>query len=622
MVRRQELTAYALVVGCLLVAVWLVFRPALANGWVWDDWGNLANNSRYHSLTPENIHWMFTTALQGHYQPLTWLSFALDYSIWGDRPYGYHLTNILLHSINGILFFWVSLQVLRRILGNGASRGAFVGAAVSAATFALHPMRVESVAWATERRDVLCAVFFLLAVAFYLRAVVKGTADRLHRGWYWGSVGVFSLSLLSKALGMGLPVVLIALDFYPLRRIELGRGRMLKSALVRVREKLPFFLATLGAGLAALAAQEASGALVSFRSYNGLQRLAQAAYGILFYIRGMFTSLDWYPLYERPSGLDPFEPRFVLSALFVLGVTLALIVYRKHVGGVLVAWVSYLALLAPVLGLAQAGSQLVADRYSYLACMVWAVLPGWLIEMLFSRYTRSSPLSIAGVTLMVVVVGLWAVLAHRQVAVWHDERSLWEHVVEGVPSALAYNNLGSLALQRGDAVESIELFSTALEIAPRYLRARNNLINSVLGNPAGLSTGLQGKVESVMRESLRHGTGGDYRGWYVLGRLRYRARDAQGALEDLGNAVAVGEEVADVWVLTGVIHFESGRHEQGFEAFQRATTIDPGNSQAWTGIGSCLAAMGRIEEATDAFERAISLDPKNGRAVDALRRLR
>ena len=199
---RHELILYALVVGCLVVAVWLVFRPALANGWVWDDWANLANNSHYHSLTRENIHWMFTTSLQGHYQPLTWLSFTLDYSIWRDRPYGYHLTNIVLHSINSILFFWVCLQVLRRILGDGVSRGAFLGAAVSAATFALHPMRVESVAWATERRDVLCAVFFLLAVGFYLRAVAKGTADRLQRRWYWGSVGAFSLSLLSKALGL------------------------------------------------------------------------------------------------------------------------------------------------------------------------------------------------------------------------------------------------------------------------------------------------------------------------------------------------------------------------------------------------------------------------------------
>src|SRR5438445_12243910 len=205
------------------------FLPALQSQFVsWDDAENFLDNPHYRGLGWSQLHWMWTTHL-GHYIPLTWITLGLDYLLWGMNPVGYHLTSLLLHAANAVVFFFVVRRILTLALPSPSERGhaLAVSAALAALVFAIHPLRVESVAWATERRDVLSGLFYLSAVLAYLRACDR---EERARGWNWGAVALFAGALLSKSMAVNLPVVLMILDVYPLRRLGGSRGWWLKPA--------------------------------------------------------------------------------------------------------------------------------------------------------------------------------------------------------------------------------------------------------------------------------------------------------------------------------------------------------------------------------------------------------
>src|SRR3990170_1286355 len=229
----------------------LVFLPALGNQFVnWDDDVNLVSNPHFRGLGWVELRWMFGNTLGGHYIPVTWLSFGLDYVLWGMRPAGYHATSVVLHTANAILFYFVARRLLRSAVQAGEGE-LTLGAAAAALLLSLHPLRVESVAWATERRDVLMGFFALLCVVSYLRAIDRAGGGALHSGWYWTAVGLFGLALLSKSVVVGLPVVLLLLDVYPLRRSAAESQQAGGRTLFRLAlEKIPFAL--LAAAVAAV----------------------------------------------------------------------------------------------------------------------------------------------------------------------------------------------------------------------------------------------------------------------------------------------------------------------------------------------------------------------------------
>ncbi len=244
----------------LALVSFVVFVPALEGGFLnWDDDQNFVDNPNYRGLGASQLRWMFTTFLMGHYIPLTWMTLGLDYVVWGMNPVGYHLTNLLLHAANAVLFYFMALRLLRASVPGGHADGSWaltLGSGFATLLFAVHPLRAESVAWITERRDVLSGLFYLAAVVAYLRycdgAVPEG---RRTRKWYWASLGLFALALLSKAMAVTLPVILLALDVYPLRRFGgVGGRRPWASSMAVVTEKLPFFLLSLAAGVTVLVA--------------------------------------------------------------------------------------------------------------------------------------------------------------------------------------------------------------------------------------------------------------------------------------------------------------------------------------------------------------------------------
>src|SRR5881628_897872 len=380
---RPEPVARALLQGWLS---WLVpvvialitsaaFLPTLQNQFVsWDDDKNFLENPHYRGLSWTHLHWMWTTHL-GHYIPLTWMTLGLDYLLWGMNPVGYHLTSLLLHVTNAVVFFFVVRWLLTRALPSPSERGyaLAVSAGVAALVFAIHPLRVESVAWVTERRDVLSGLFYLVAILLYLRAC-EGMARG--RGWYWLSVAVFVCALLSKSMVVNLPVVLLILDVYPLRRLGGAVGWWSEPAQRVYVEKIPFVLLAAAASAIAVMAQSSVHAAASLAQLSVPGRLAISAYGVSFYLWKMVVPLNLSPLYERPLTLDPSAMPFVLSYGLVLALTAIVLALRRRAPGLLAVWFAYVVVLLPVLGIFQSGPQIAADRYTYLAGLGWALLTG------------------------------------------------------------------------------------------------------------------------------------------------------------------------------------------------------------------------------------------------------
>ena len=328
--------SHAATAAVVTVAVYL---PSLGCGFVYDDRFNFTENAAFAGPN----RWTYAvTDTYGHYIPLTWLTLAVDFTFWDLQPFGYHLTNVLIHGANAAL-----LCVLAHLLMRKAGIEAPWAATAAALLYSLHPLRVESVAWVTERRDVLCCLFTLLTLIAYVRGRVRA------------ALALFAAALLSKSMVLGLPIVLLLLDSFPLRRRA-------------VLEKIPFFvLAAAAAGLQIYC----SSRLNAFYGddFSTVDRVFHPTYRLGFYAAKSVLPIGLSPLYAYSPSQDWWNPWYHAALAGAIAATLLAIRAR---GAALVAWVSFVVLLAPVLGAAQAGPHFAADRYTYFASLVWVPLAG------------------------------------------------------------------------------------------------------------------------------------------------------------------------------------------------------------------------------------------------------
>ncbi len=597
----------------LLIALLTVaaFLPSFQNGFSWDDKLTLVENRNYRGLGWEQLRWMFTTFHTGHYQPLSWVTFGLDYLLWGMKPFGYHLTNLLLHAANAVLVYFLAFRLLSLTVSATISQDLSlrISAGLAALFFAIHPLRVESVAWATERRDVLSALFFLLTIHLYLWANGGAQSSRTRMWRLSGSLVVYGLSLLSKSIGMTLPIVLLVLDVYPLRRLGIkGQGWFGRATRGVWLEKIPFFILASAAGVAALLAQYQTGAMGSIERHEVLARIAQAFFGLVFYLWKTVVPLGLSPLYEIPLQLNPWEWHLLLSGILVVGISLSLFLLRRRWPAGLAVWVCYVAILAPVLGVAQSGTQLVADRYSYLSCLGWAILVGagsyhcwraWLI----GRVGRLTFLAAAGVATAVLVV--LSTLTWKQVQVWHNSEKLWRHALSVTQrSSTAHYNLGHILADRDELEEAIWHYQQALRINPTDISAHNNLGNA-LSSQGQLEEAI-GHYRQALRinptDSLTHNNLGN-------------ALRSQGQLEEaIGHyrqALRINPAHSMAHSNLGIALAGQGRVEAAMDHFREALRINPANSLAHNNLGTALAGQGRVEAAMDHFREALRIDPTN-----------
>ena len=598
---------------CVAIVTFGVFFPALVNDFVnWDDDKILYDNPYYRGLGWDQLKWMFSTFLMGHYQPLTWVTFALDYQLWGMAPFGYHLTSLLLHTANALLFYWVSQRLLRAAIGPLSEEDNWrleLSAGLAALLFAIHPLRVESVAWATERRDVVSGLFYFLTLYFYLRAG-ENSHPSSHRRWLGAAIAAYLLSLMSKAMAMTLPVVLLLLDIYPLKRLAGNPANWFKrESRAVLYEKLPFIILAIGFAIVALIAQEVTGALKPLEQLGVLSRLLQAGFAYIFYLWKTIWPFGLAPIYELPIETGLWFWVFVLSTGAMIGLTLALYHSMRRWPMVFACWVYYIVVLAPVTGVAQSGPQLVADRYSYLACLGWPLLlAGGMFRWWPGRESRASgQRQLVAATVLLVLVSL-GFLTWQQTAVWRSPISLWQHGTKAEPlSSIAHYNLGRALERENDSTAAIESYRRAVAVNPSYTKAHFNLARLLALK--GLEAEAIAHYRRVIEVRPDHADAHNDLGLL----LELKGEDAA-ALVEFRKAIQLEPDHPKALFNLAELLAKQGDLTSATAHYEQAARINPNEPAIQIRLAIVLARQGQLESATRHFRRAVELQPADAAA--------
>lgn len=608
-----------LIPAVIFLFVFAVFLPTLAAGFIdLDDTDFIVNNHHWKGLSGQHLRWMFTDIF-GHYMPLTWLSYAINYAVGGMSPAGYHLTNVLIHCLNAVLVYFVALRLIRAAM---VRPGAIVltppelrlGAGIGALVWGAHPLRVESVAWITERRDVLSTLFLLGALLAYLRMAERAPAGGPRaRGWmrpYLMSIGLLVFSLLSKSWGMSFFVIVALLDWYPLGRLPGDPRRWFTRRVLPVLlEKAPY--AALGLGCMVLAgfAQRSAGlAMRSLDEWPVSARIAQAAYGLVFYVWKSVVPTGLAPLYELPVSVDPLAPGFLVCYALVLISIVTCFLLRRRFSAVVVTAAAFAIIVAPVLGFLQSGVTFVADRYSYVSCIGWSLLFGVAIAHLIHRARRSESVNpgliMAGAAAVLLTFG---VLTLNQAAVWRNSLTLWEHAVQvGVTTSSVRVNYG-LNLERLALMANARQELSDEEQHSLSMRAVEQFRMAVESNPA------------------------DGRGWFVLGNTLKRLGQYPEAERALAEAAKYLPQKYTALVNRGRLLIERlNRREEGMACLHAAVAdIERPRTGSETrvqlsgvpylALGSALWNAGDHDEAKALLRKGLKFEDSHDGAAQQLR---
>src|SRR5438552_653439 len=533
----------------------------------------LLRNVGYRVLVLAQLHWMFTTTLLGHWSPLTWFTWSLDYIAGGMNPFGYHLTSVLLHAVNAALFCLVARRLLAQGFGAPPSNPVIVAGAVFAAlAFGIHPLRAESVAWISGRRDVLCATFYLAATLAYLRGVAGGGA--IAPRWWGVSVVAFAAALLSKASAMTLPLTLLLIDVYPLRRRSLGWRALCV-------EKLPHAGLAAGAAVMAVAARQEGGNITDYGRYGFGARVALTAYTLWFYPWKSLWPTGLSAGYELPARISLAEPRFVLALGAVVVITAALIRLRRRWPAGLTVWVASAIALAPISGFVHSGEQIAADRYSYLSSFGLAVLAGAALTCVLRRGVAARVAAAAAI----VIVGALGVGTWIQAATWHDSETLWRRAVVVDPNcSLCESNLGRVIARRVGRLDEAEAhIARAIALRPERAGPRENMGVVMLGG---------GRVQEAITQFRRvvsirplHGPSRNNLGVA----LAESGRDAEAETE-FREAARLSPTLVDAPATLGALYLRQRRFDDAVPVLRHAVALDPTRSAVAKNLEYALAA--------------------------------
>ena len=585
----------------------LTFVPALGASFVsWDDEKNFLTNPHYRGLGLEQLRWMWTTFHLGHYVPLSWMTLGADYALWGMDARGYHLTNLLLHAATAVVVFFLARRLLRvtfhgrsDVPENAIDAGAFIAALL----FAVHPLRVESVAWVTERRDVLSGMFFFASILLYVRSREVEAATPKPRRDYWLAVALFLCALLSKATAMTLPAVLALLNVYPLRRLGGDRGwRGVEARRVYV-ELLPFAL------LAAMAALLSIIALRPPPQLDVAQKLGVSAYGIAFYLGKTLVPARLSPLYSMPLRVDPSDARFIVGYAVVLGLAAAMWFWRRRFPGIVTALLVFVVVTLPMLGVVQNGPQIAADRYTYHAAPALALIVGGVVVTLWRQSTHRLVSLAAVVAIAALGVATW-----NQTTIWHDSLSLWSRALELDDDApIAHSAYATLMLSSGRLDEAMAHSERAVALAPDYPEAYNNL---------GVALSRRGQYADALEQfqrALALEPKND-EAYNNLGIVTVLQGDIPHAIEYYRRSLELNPDNAGAEINWGNALVRQRQFAEAIPHYRQALIIRPDQSDAHLNWGVALAQQGNYAEAVAHFRAALAIDPANAEATRYLER--
>jgi Tfp pilus assembly protein PilF len=628
---EKHTLVFKLSLSLLLVgAVLACYSPVTHNGFLnYDDDAYITSNPHVRAgLKWTTVKWAFTTYDAANYHPLTWLSHALDCQLFGLNSAAHHEVSVILHAACAVLLF----LLLMRTTGF-AGRSFFV-----AALFALHPINVESVAWAAERKNVLSMLFFLLALHAHV-----WYARRPQVGRYFLIVLLFVMALLSKPQVITFPFLLLLFDYWPLCRIGTAHGEFLsdetsmaedgcaghvpkKSLSWLFIEKIPFVVLSAVSGVITMKAQRAGGAVQTLAQYGPLLRIETAVVAYVGYLGKLFWPLNLVALYPHPTSLYP--ARQVGAALLLLiGISVAVVCAARFHDGesrgpsrryLFVGWLWFLGALVPMLGLVQVGSQAMADRYAYIPFLGLFIMVAWLA----ADFARDWHLPAAGPAALGVICLALGALTYRQAGSWHDTQSFWQRTIALTENNyVAHDSLGEYLVEQGgdkNEAEAATHFRAALAIRPDDLPANLNL-GAYEHSRGNLGEAIERyqmvalhAVDLALRAKAYGNLGSVYR---QLGDLTRAKQCFEEALE-----LQPDHPLPMAFVGLGLIAGKNGDFPEAVREYSRAMTIEP-TDVGYLLMAEALKEEGRLDEARAIEARVARLSPNLGEAQATARAL-
>ena len=539
---------------CLILtaAIIIAFEPVRHNAFIsYDDDVYITENPNVQvGLTVQSIKWAFTSGYAANWHPITWLSHMLDYQLFGPNPLYHHLTNVFFHILNSLLL----LIILKKATGN------LWASAFAAAVFALHPLRVESVAWVAERKDVLSGLFWLLTIAAYFWYASKPCILR-----YLCVFISLALGLMAKPMLVSLPLILIVLDYWPLNRFDPDWADIKTKAPKLIIEKLPLFLLVIASMIVTFLVQQKAGAMFPGSNYSLPVRIANALVVYVGYMSKMLFPWHLAVLYPHPGGTLPmWKP--IASLVLLFSMTTAILYKSPKYRFLTAGWLWYIIALLPVIGLVQVGEQAMADRYTYLPSIGFFVIVIWPIAQLQKKYKQiTKPLCILAVIAVVAMIAA----TRDQVKYWKDDTTLFTRTIELTKNNyIIHNNLGYTLFSKSRFDEALELFNKALEFKPNYAKASNNKARVFL----------------------------------TIGKFDQAANC-------LEQTVKMAPYWPDAYNNLGLANFLSGNYIDAEKNYRKAIILKPDFTKALNGFAKTLSKLNRPQEAIEAFNKAIKLKP-------------
>ena len=581
----------------LRLIVWIAFGQALGYEFVgYDDQRYVVQNPWVtNGLTPGGIKWAFTHVHASNWHPLTTISHMLDCQLYGLQPWGHHLTNILLQAAAAILLF----LALKKLTSD------FWPSLLVAAIFAVHPLRVESVAWVSERKDVLSGVFFMLTLWAYAR-YARGNGRPF---WYVTVMVLFAFGLMCKPTVVTMPFVLLLLDYWPLGRSQpclfLGGGITKNKWTWLVAEKLPLFVLSATSCVATLLAQKQ--ALDASLKPPLVERIGNALVSYITYAAQMFWPAHLAVLYPYPEGTSQVG-QAILALLLLLTISVAVFLWRKKYPFLLTGWFWYLGMLIPMIGIVQVGSQVRADRYTYLPQIGLYILCAWGAMELFHQWRRSRVI-LAGAAFLILTALITR--SYFQTSVWRDSETLWRHATAVTSNNyIAANNLAQVLFESGRFDEAIAECQEALKIKPDLAAAHNNLGAALIRNSQAGGTDLP---QNSIDEAIGHyRTALQIKPDFIqargnLGNALLQKGQVDEAIAQFQKALEVDPQYAEAEFSLGKAFWQKREVNKAITHYQKAVEIRPDHAEARYSLGNIFVAEGKYSEAIANYEAAVRI---------------
>jgi Flp pilus assembly protein TadD len=534
-------------------------------------------------LTVEGLAWAFTTGHSGNWHPLTWLSHMLDWQIYGPKAAGHHTTNLLFHLANSIILF-IALQRMTRATWRSA---------VVAALFAVHPLHLESVAWVSERKDVLSTFFGLISLLSYIRHVQSGVAEATRRD-YWFALVSFGCALLGKPMLVTLPFVFLLLDFWPLQRITLQQSDRRKAAGL-VIEKAPFFAVSFISCAITFAVQRAGGAVRSVEEFSFWHRLGNTLISYATYLRKMVWPDDLAIFYPHSATLSAGP--ILVSFLIILGISVIAVLPLRSRPYMLIGWCWFLGTLVPVIGLVQVGEQALADRYSYIPLVGIFIAMTWWIGDLLARQNRLIKAIPA-----IVALAACALLTWRQSHVWQNNQTLFTHALAVTEkNYIAHNHLATDFIRKNQILEAREHLVRAVEYRPTFADALVNL-GTIIAEEGNLA-----EAESLFSKAVTFAPQFEEAHYNLANLLKAEGQFTR-AIQHYEEVLRSNPENGDAHSALGFIYANSGNMDLALTHFTKAAQLKPDDAAAQHNIGLAFIAKGSLDSAIDHLMKAVELN--------------